>query len=157
MKKTAKKAAKKTVRKAAKKAPKKAAKKAVSRKTAKKTTGSKKKTPKTSKATKKTSKKNVKQKLEVYNLAQDAPGERFFLLANGQPVKHVAELAEIVTDLEEHIFNHHVNPENNDFHNWVKDVFKDLELAKKILGVQSKEQLQLTIYKHAAHKAFQKR
>ena len=66
------------------------------------------------------------------------------------------ELAEVLEDLEDHVFDHHVNPERNDFHNWVKEVFKDVELAKKMLGVGKKKDLQLVIYKHAAHKAFRR-
>lgn len=90
----------------------------------------------------------------MYSLAKDAPGERYFVLANGKPVKHVAELAEVLGDIEDHVFNHHVNPERNDFHNWVREVFKDIELAKKMLGVDNKKDLQIIIYKHAAHKAW---
>jgi len=95
-----------------------------------------------------------KQKLEIYRLAQEPTSQKYFILANGQPVKHVAQLAEILQDIEDHVFYHHVNPERNDFAMWVKDVFKDVELAKKMLGVGSKQHLQLVIYKHAAEKAF---
>lgn len=95
-----------------------------------------------------------KPAIEVYKLAESAPNQRYFVLANGKPVQHVAELAEVLEDLEDHVFDHHVNPERNDFHNWVKDVFQDIELAKKMLGVTDKKHLQLVIYKHAANKAF---
>lgn len=143
--KTAKRARKSAKTRNTKRAPKKSSvrpAKKVSRKTARK-------------ATKKTTKKTAKPgKLSVYKLAEDAPKSRYFVLANGKPVKHVAQLAEVLEDLEDHVFHHHVNPERNDFHNWVKDVFKDLELAKKMLGVDNKRHLQLVIYKHAAHKAF---
>jgi hypothetical protein len=62
----------------------------------------------------------------------------------------VAELAAILDQLEDHIFNHHVNPNKNDFHNWVKDVFEDIELARKIAGINDKKHLQLVIYRHMA-------
>lgn len=149
--KAAKTAKRKTAKKAATKAraPKKAAKKA---KPAKKPAT--KKTKASVKKAKPAAKKSAKTKVEVYTLGRDAPGQRYFILANGHPVKHVAHLAEILDDLEDHVFDHHVNPERNDFHTWVKDVFKDVELAKKMLGVNRKEDLQLVIYKHAAHKAW---
>lgn len=96
-------------------------------------------------------------KLEIYQLAQPASGERYFILANGQPIRHVAQLAEVLEDLEDHVFDHHVNPDRNDFATWVQDVFEDIELAKKMIGVPNKEKLQLVIYKHVAHKAFAKK
>ena len=42
---------------------------------------------------------------------------------------------------------------SEDFYNWIKDVFRDVELAKKIAGVGDKKHLQLVIYRHmAGHK-----
>lgn len=152
---TAKKAAKKTTRRAVKTTKKTttrkaAAKRAPAKKTVKKSTT--RRPAKTAKATKKAAAKKV----EVYNLAHPAPEEKYFVLANGKPIQHVAELAEVLNDIEDHVFNHHVNPERNDFHNWVKDVFNDIQLAKKMLGVSDKKHLQLVIYKHAAKKALKR-
>ena len=150
--------AKKTIKKktTAKKvvAKKTTAKKAVKKTTAKKTV----KKAAVKRATKKAAakKKGANTRVEVYNLARPAPNDKYFVLANGKPVQHVAELAEVLDDLEDHVFNHHVNPERNDFHNWVKDVFEDLQLAKKMLGVSDKKHLQLVIYKHAAKKALKR-
>jgi hypothetical protein len=86
----------------------------------------------------------------VYNLTRDVPQEKYFILANGHPVKNVAELASILDQLEDHVFSHHVTPDRNDFHNWIKDVFEDVELARKIVGVDDKKHLQLVIYRHMA-------
>ena len=86
----------------------------------------------------------------VANLTRDIPDHQYFVLANGAPVKHVGELAAILDQLEDHVFNHHVSPERNDFHNWIKDVFQDVELARKVVGVDDKKRLQLVIYKHMA-------
>jgi len=92
----------------------------------------------------------VSSRMRVYNLTRDIPQEKYFVLANGQPVKNVAELAAILDQLEDHVFHHHVNPDRNDFHSWVKDVFEDVELARKITGVNDKKHLQLIIYRHMA-------
>jgi hypothetical protein len=92
----------------------------------------------------------VTSRVRVYNLTRDIPQEKYFILANGQPVKNVAELAAILDQLEDHVFNHHVNTDRNDFHNWVKDVFEDVELARKISGVGDKKHMQLVIYRHMA-------
>jgi hypothetical protein len=92
----------------------------------------------------------VAARMRVYNLTREVPQEKYFILANGQPVKNVAELAAILDQLEDHVFHHHVSANRNDFQNWVKDVFEDLELAKKIVGSKDKKHLQLVIYRHIA-------
>jgi hypothetical protein len=86
----------------------------------------------------------------VYNLTREVPAHQYFVLANGQPVKHVAELASILDQLEDHVFRHHVTPDRNDFHSWIKDVFQDVDLARKTLGIDDKRHLQLVIYRHLA-------
>jgi len=139
----------------AKKAAKTAAKKTVARKATPKK-AAKKATRTARKSAAKSASKKANPRVEVYKLAQEVPEEKYFILANGKPVKHVKELAEVLEHLEDHVFNHHVNPEQNDFHLWVKEVFQDMQLAKKMLGVSDKKKLQLAIYKHAAEKAFKK-
>ncbi len=122
------------------KAPKKVVKPKVAKRTVKKTVP---------KGAVKTT-QPVVSRVRVYNLTRDIPSEKHFVLANGQPVKNVAELAAILDQLEDHVFNHHVNANRNDFHNWVKDVFEDVELARKIAGINDKKHLQLIIYRHMA-------
>jgi hypothetical protein len=102
------------------------------------------------KPVKKTQAQPVVSRMRVYNLTREVPKDKYFILANGRPVKNVAELAAILDQLEDYVFNHHVQPNRNDFHNWVKDVFEDLELARKIIGVDDKKRLQLVIYRHIA-------
>jgi hypothetical protein len=95
-------------------------------------------------------KQPIASRVRIYNLTREVPREKYFILANGHPVKNVAELASLLDQLEDHVFNHHVRPDKNDFHNWVKDVFEDVELARKITGVDDKRHLQLVIYRHMA-------
>lgn len=148
--KTARKAAKKTTRKPAAKAIKRTSKKSAKRKPSKKS--SRKTTRKATKRVKKDSASTQRNssRERVYNLTKELPEHHYFVLANGKPVKHVAELASILDQIEDHVFHHHVTPDRNDFHNWVKDVFDDMELARKIAGVGEKKHLQLVIYRHLA-------
>jgi hypothetical protein len=92
----------------------------------------------------------VSARMRAYNLTRDIPEENYFILANGQRVRNVAELAAILDQLEDHVFNHHVTPDKNDFHNWISDVFEDVELARKVSGVKDKKHMQLVIYRHIA-------
>ena len=98
---------------------------------------------------KKTNRKRTSKKVAVKT---NAPKQHYFILCNGKPVKNIKELADVIEDLEEHVFNHHVKEDSNDFANWVKDIFKDIELAEKIAGAKDKKHMQLVIYKHIAHK-----
>ncbi len=100
--------------------------------------------------------KAPKVSLAVYDV-QDVPEHQYFYFVNGERVKNVKELAEIMDKLEQEVFDYHVNAQKNDFYNWVKDVFNDVELAEKIMGVTGPKHLQFTIYKHVADKALKKK
>jgi len=93
--------------------------------------------------------------LSVYDV-QDVPEHQHFYFVNGHRAKNVKELAEVMDRLEQEVFDYHVNENRNDFYNWVKDVFNDLELAEKLLGVTGPKHLQFTVYKHVADKAHKK-
>ncbi len=94
--------------------------------------------------------------LQVYDV-QNVPEHQHFYFVNGHRVKNVKELAEVMDRIEQEVFDYHVTTDRNDFHNWVRHVFQDLELAEKLLGVTGPKHLQFTIYKHVADKALKKR
>lgn len=98
---------------------------------------------------KKTKRKRASKKTAVKTSASK---QHYFVLCNGKPVKNIKELADIMEDLEEHVFDHHVREDSNDFAKWIEDIFKDVELAKKISGAKNKKHMQLVIYRHIAHK-----
>ena len=85
-------------------------------------------------------------------LKRDAPESNCFVLCNGKPVKNVKELADIMEEIEDHVFSYHVTADKNDFATWVKDIFQDVELAQKLAGVKDKKHMQLVLYKHIVHK-----
>jgi hypothetical protein len=85
-------------------------------------------------------------------LKRDAPESNCFVLCNGKPVKNIKELADIMDDIEDHVFSYHVTVDKNDFATWVKDIFQDVELAQKLAGAKDKKHMQLVLYKHIAHK-----
>jgi hypothetical protein len=96
-----------------------------------------------------------KMSLQIYDV-QDVPDHQHFYFVNGQRVRNVKELAEIMDRIEQEVFDYHVNAEKNDFYSWVKHVFNDVELAEKLIGVTGPKHLQFTIYKHVADKALRK-
>jgi len=97
-------------------------------------------------------KKTTKRASRKTKYNKNAPKENFFVLCDGKQVRSVKELADVMEDIEKHVFEHHVTPDSNDFAKWVEDIFKDVELAKKLAGVKEKGRMQLVLYKHITHK-----
>ena len=64
-----------------------------------------------------------------------------FVLKNGQKVKNLHELHSSMKDMDDITFNHHVNDFKNDFHNWVRDIHKDGELANSLLASKTKKEM----------------
>ncbi|MBR9691194.1 hypothetical protein GOV06_00235, partial [Candidatus Woesearchaeota archaeon] len=68
--------------------------------------------------------------------------ENYFLLKDGTIIRNLFELSKALDKMPEDTFSHHVNESRNDFYNWIKDVVKDSELAKKVLNANSRKQMQ---------------
>lgn len=126
-------AAKKTAAPKKKSAPKKAAKK-----TAKKAT---------KKSSKKVSKEAVKKAVK-----KNVHPDKMFIMVNGHKLKNVKELADVMEKIEDHVFNHHVTEDKNDFAQWLHDVFEEIDLAKEVAGCKEKKHIQLVLYRHISKK-----
>lgn len=117
------------------------------------------------KAAKKTTKKKVakkkaakpKKKKEVKKpnakLFKNAPKEKVFVLSDGGIVRNPKELADLLEHLRDEIFNHHVTGDKNDFAKWIHDVFKDVELAKKLANAQGRDKTRIVLYRHLVENA----
>ncbi len=77
-----------------------------------------------------------------------APTEQFFILIDGRVLKNYKELADMLEEMGDHVYGHHVNWERNDFASWVHDVFGDSDLAEKLRRAQGKHHSQIIIYRH---------
>ena len=73
------------------------------------------------------------KKYQYIDISQEAPStQHYFYLNNGKKVKNIAELMESLKDMDQNLFSVHVNEQNNDFANWIRDVFGKKELARRI-------------------------
>ncbi len=137
---------KKTVKKvsAKKKTVKKVAKRSVKE--------SAKKSPAKKKPVKKKASKNTSKKVQRPLTTRNASPDKVFVLVNGHRLKNVKELADIMEKLEDYVFEHHVTEDRNDFATWLKDVFRDIDLAKEVAGCKDKKHIQLVLYRHISHK-----
>lgn len=67
---------------------------------------------------------------DLYSEAEST--EKYFYLHNGIPLKSIPELIDQLVKMNQELFDYHVNKDHNDFANWVRDVFGNRELARRI-------------------------
>ena len=73
----------------------------------------------------------------INNVVVD-PDKRFHL-KDGPSLSTLEELFQELQVMDDHVFDHHVSSERNDFANWVRDVFDDKFLAKNIQLAKDKD------------------
>jgi len=72
---------------------------------------------------------------------------KYFILHNGTIIKNLFELSKALDHMPQDIFTHHVNPNKNDFANWIRDVIKDKKLAEKVESTIKNKEIQKFISK----------
>lgn len=75
----------------------------------------------------------------------EAPVEKHFIVADGNRIKSILELARALETMSEEIFRHHVNETRNDFSNWIRDVFEDNTLADELAKAKDKATAELML------------
>lgn len=110
--------------------------KKVTKKTTKKVV---KKVPKksTRKATNSLAKKVTKRKTPKVSSDDDrvlvcAPSEHCFWTNDGRILQDLAQLRDVLADMDLDIYGHHVNKEKNDFADWVEDILQDRDCALEL-------------------------
>ena len=76
---------------------------------------------------------------EARRYLNDCAPEQCFWVNNGQILKNVEELANVLPEMSNEAFQHHVSNGRNDFSNWIKDVIGDQKLANDLLSSKSKD------------------
>lgn len=111
----------------------------------------------TKKGKRKASKKGKKSrplegvKIEI-TVLKKAPESKEFILATGQKLEDLRELAFALGEMADDVFWHHVNEAKNDFACWIDSVFKDNELAEEMRKMRDKINAQLAVLKHIVRK-----
>jgi hypothetical protein len=72
------------------------------------------------------------------SLLADVPQEYVFWCCDGRILKNVEELRDALLAMSDETFVYHACSEKNDFHNWVRDIIKDEELAADLLSAIDK-------------------
>lgn len=71
---------------------------------------------------------------------ENVPERYAFLLKDGRRLLSIGDLAKALKKMEHDVFFHHVTDERHDFHNWIRDIVLDLELAEKILNAKTPDE-----------------
>ena len=82
------------------------------------------------------------------NILERARPENSFHCADGAVIGSVYELENKLCTMSSHAFHHHTNQSRNDFHNWIRDVFHDHELASDILIAKNPAEAAAIVRKH---------
>jgi hypothetical protein len=80
--------------------------------------------------------KLTKDKAQIY--LSDVAGEFVFWICDGRTLRNLGDLASALKDMNDDVFNYHVNKEKNDFAKWIHDVIGDKTLATSIAKLKTK-------------------
>jgi hypothetical protein len=82
----------------------------------------------------------------------NAKPEHYFILVTGVPLKNLKELAASLENMNDWVFNHHVNDARNDFSNWTKEILGEHELSEEIKALKNMREMETKILKHLVNK-----
>ncbi len=71
-----------------------------------------------------------------------------FWLVNNKCLSNVKELYDELKRMDKATFKHHVNETKNDFYNWIKDIYKNRNLADDLLECSTKEAMLFCLRNH---------
>ena len=82
------------------------------------------------------------------SLLREVSEQELFHLQNGLDVTSLRELVVRLRTMEEKTFEHHVGGGKNDFSTWVKDVFGEERLSRKIQAIKKKDEMADMLEQH---------
>ncbi|MBI2550350.1 hypothetical protein HYV83_04185 [Candidatus Woesearchaeota archaeon] len=81
-------------------------------------------------------------------ILENAKPENCFYCADGSVLHNLLELRQKLKTISPQVFYHHVSQSKNDFHNWIRDIFQDYELANDILKAKTPAAAAATVDRH---------
>ena len=82
----------------------------------------------------------------------DVPVKDAFYVVDGTVLRNLFDLADKLDCIDMQHFKHHVNDSKDDFHAWVRDVIKELDLAEELLESKDSTTHAKVVYRHIVHK-----
>ena len=71
--------------------------------------------------------------------------EESFQAVHGEEFTSLVGMFVALQNMEDHVFDSHVNEEKNDFANWVEHCIQDEELAQRLRGKTDKEEMTVAV------------
>ena len=90
------------------------------------------------------------QPSEQMNILENARPENRFYCVDGTVLRNVQELAKKLKTISVQAFRHHASETRNDFHNWIKDVYHDNELANELLRAKMPFEAAAIVRRHVS-------
>ena len=81
-------------------------------------------------------------------ILRPAKPEQYFYCADGTVLRSIHELERKLRTINNETYRHHVNQSKNDFHNWIRDVFQEHDLANEILTAGTQADAAFIVRKH---------
>ena len=78
---------------------------------------------------------------------------QYFILRNGQPVKSLRELLDVINYIDDTTFDHHVNEYRNDFAQWIEEAIGDPSLAAQVRSATDRAGVMAALRAHADEKS----
>ena len=78
---------------------------------------------------------------------------QYFILRNGQPLKSLKELLEVIGYIDDSTFDHHVNEYRNDFAQWIEGAIGDAGLAQEVRSATDRAGVVAALRAHAQDRA----
>jgi hypothetical protein len=77
--------------------------------------------------------------------------DHVFRVKSGSTIKNLYELASELSSMDEEVFQHHVNEEKNDFHNWILHIVRDEHLASVLAQIKDRRLMLEAVEKRIQH------
>ncbi len=79
--------------------------------------------------------------LEDYRILEQVLPEDYLKLSSGEFIKSLPELVENLDKMGDDVFEFHVYGDNNDFSEWILDVYGDEKLSEKVRKIKKKKDI----------------
>ena len=89
---------------------------------------------------------------KTQQIFKDIKPEFYFKLIDSSEIKNLLELADALEKMSDDVFYYHVNEQKNDFSNWIRDIFKEKDLADNIKKSNSRAEAEISILKFLVNK-----
>jgi len=87
---------------------------------------------------------------EARRLLSDVDSQKAFWLYGGKVLRNLNDLSDALKSMTEETFKYHVNKEKNDFANWINDVICDIDLAKDLRKLKTREVISKVVEKRVS-------